>query len=743
MDRAARLADRRSRDISKSISNGLKGALGSVAAFTTGLVGGLVSAQAAFEGFMNAINNADRLDELSSRLGISTEQLSAWGYAAKLSGGDLESLTGSIQKFSKTVASAVDANSRQGELFTALGINVKDAAGNLRDVEQLLPEVADRFKQLNNDTTEAALAQELFGRSGAELLEFLNRGSDGLRELGDEAKNLGAIIDGDTAKAAAAFNDELDKLRFSTNGYFTSIAREVLPALTDLIREFRIAAAQGENLNRTATLVKGAFDALASAFDFFSKTARVNQAIFNTYNNTLVSVYNTMRGIASLDFSRAGTGIRSLINGLRAGFDQATGNAPSPAAGRARNARGGSNRPETGGNFSGLQNSVNRYLADPSGSAADKAAREAARRAKELEREAEKIAKAIRKMADAQRDWTTELEGTGNPILDDYQRKLDEVRTAAEEYKALKVPQEQVAAFTSEMERLALAIKDKELAEFQREFALDTKSAENSLLNASNASVVYQKALYDLDKQLKQGLITQQLYDERLSTINANRHAEATQLISDMKFEIALLGMTNLEREKAIALRGLDSETTAKYGGAISDLVVEMDKARKSAELWDGIQQSLADNLFDAITGAESLTDAVRNFFEEVANMLLRQTLEKLSQQITDAFQASANSGQSGQGWGAALSSFFSTAFGGARANGGPVQAGVPYLVGERGPELFVAPKTGTIIPNNKMGMGLTQVNNFMVQGRIDRRTEDQLASDVGRKSSTALRRNS
>jgi hypothetical protein len=742
MDRAARIADRRSRDISRAINSGLKGALGGVTAFVTGLVGGIVSAQQAFQGFINAVNNADRLDELSSRLGISTEQLSAWGYAAKLSGTDLESLTGSIQKFSKTVASAADANSRQGELFAALGINVKDAAGNLRDVEQLLPEVADRFKQLNNDTTEAALAQELFGRSGAELLEFLNRGSDGLRELGDEAKNLGGIIDGDTAKAAAAFNDELDKLRISTNGYFTSIAREVLPALTDLIREFRVATTQGEALGRTATLIKGAFDALTSAFDFFSKTTRVNQALFNTYNNTLASVYNTMRGIASLDFSRAGTGIRSLINGLRAGFNQATGDVPLPAAGRARNARGGSNRPETGGGAALLGN-VNSFLADPGGSSADKAARDAARRAKELEREAEKIAKAIRKMADAQRDWTTELQDTGNPILDDYQRKLDEIRTSAEEYKSLKVPAEQISSFTSEMERLALAIKNKELAEFQRDFSLDTESAANSLIGASNASIVYQKSLFDLDKQLKQGLITQQLYDERLKVISENRHAEATQLIRDMQFEISLLSMTNIERQKAIALRGMDSESISKYGGSISGLVVELDQAQKTAALWDGVQSNLSDSLFDLATGAKSAKDAVLDFFDQLSRQLLRALSENWAQQIADLLKGGQQNAASGGGgfWGTLVNGFVS-AFGGARANGGPVMANTPYLVGERGPELFMPNSSGTVLSNQQTrGMGGTLVQNFYNPRLMDMTTDYQRAQQEGRKASRALSR--
>lgn len=742
MDRAARLADKRSKDISRSISNGLKGAVGSVAAFTAGLVGGLLSAQVAFDGFMNAVNNADRLDELSARLGISTEQLSAWGYAAKLSGTDLESLTGSIQKFSKTVASAADANSRQAELFASLGISVKDAAGNLRDVEDILPEVADRFKALDNETTETALAMELFGRSGAELLEFLNRGSDGLKELGDEAQRLGGIIDGDTARAAAEFKDEIDKLRVATNGYFTVVARELLPALTDGIRELRLFTTQTENMNRTGMLLKGTFDALSKAFDFFSATTRVNQALFNTYNNTLVSVYTTMRAMATLDFSRAGTGIRSLINGLRAGYNQATGNVPEPAGGRARNARGGSNRPETGTSFSGLQDSVNAYLADPSGSAADKAAREAARRAKELEREAEKIAKALRKMADAQREWTTELDGTGNPILDDYAQRLDQVKEKAEEYEALNVPREQIAAFTKEMERLALAIKDKDVAEFQREFSLETTEIANSVAGASNASIQYERALFNLNKELKQGLVTSEQYAERMKAIEGQRHEDATQLIDDLKFEISLLSLTNKEREKAIALRGMDAASVAVYGEQINGLIDKMDAASKVAEAWDDVQKSLSDSMYDAISGAKSLEDAIKGFFDELYRQILRSITDQWAEQIIGIFKNSGGTeGSSSGGWMQSAVSFFGSLFGGARANGGPVMANTPYLVGERGPELFMPNSSGTVLSNQQTrGIGnVTQ--NFYNPRLMDMTTDFQYAQEQGRKASRAAAR--
>jgi hypothetical protein len=677
MDRAARLADRRSKDISKAIDRGLKGAVGSVAAFTAGLVGGLLSAQAAFEGFMNAINNADRLDELSARLGISTEQLSEWGYAAKLSGTDLESLTGSIQKFSKTVAAAADANSRQAELFASLGISVKDAAGNLRDVEDLLPEVADRFKALDNETTETALAMELFGRSGAELLEFLNRGSDGLNKLGDEARNLGGVIDGETAKAAAEFKDELDRLRVVTNALFTQIARELLPDLKALTAQFISA---GKGADGLASQVRVVVDLLKTGFEISGLNALLE--VVSRLRSGFAATAEAARGLANLDFSR----IRNAYNQGQSAFF-GSNQQPAAGSGRARNARGGSNRPETGGLASDLQQSVNRFLQN-------------------------------------QDDGSKKAAGSTRKV----RTEVDQLKVSYDNLSASL--SEQIALFgqTTEVAKLRYDLENGELAKLnpaQKEYLiglaeqLDAKRRLADLQEAADEAVKRESEAFEENRKANKGLI------------------------ADMQFELDLLKMTNEERNRAIALRYLSADASEEEKKKVLDLADAQVKAAESAELWDGIQRSLADGLFDAITGAESLTDAVRNFFDEVANMLLRQTLEKLSQQITDAFQASANSGQSGGGWGAAIANFFSTAFGGARANGGPVQAGVPYLVGERGPELFVAPKTGTIIPNNKMGMGLTQVNNFMVQGRMDRRTEDQIASDVGRKSSTALRRNS
>lgn len=674
MDRAARLADRRSKDISKAIDRGLKGAVGSVAAFTTGLVGGLLSAQAAFEGFMNAINNADRLDELSARLGISTEQLSEWGYAAKLSGTDLESLTGSIQKFSKTVAAAADANSRQAELFASLGISVKDAAGNLRDVEDLLPEVADRFKALDNDTAEAALAMELFGRSGAELLEFLNKGSDGLNKLGQEARDLGGVIDGETAKAAAEFKDELDRLRVVTNALFTQIAAELLPDLKALTAQFISA---GKGADGLAGKVRIVVDLLKTGFEISGLNAllEVSSRLRVVFEQTA----EAGRAIASLDFSRwraaLGTGVQAMFGD----------NVPAaPTGGRARNARGGSNRPETGTNFSGLNDSVNRFLTNQDESAA-KASRGVSR----------------------------------------VRTEVDQLKQSYDNLTASLTEQITLFGQTTEVAKLRYDLENGELAKLnpaQKEYLLglaeqlDTKRQLSELQAAADEAVRRESEAYEENRK-------------------ANK-----DLIADMRFELDLLSMTNEQRQEAIALRYLSADATAEEVEAVRELVAAQQQAAKVAEFWDGVQRNLSDTLYDAISGAKSLKDAVKDFFDELNRQILRAITEQWSQQIAGAFSQSGSSG--GQiGWVANVASIFGSLFGGARANGGPVQAGVPYLVGERGPELFVAPKTGTIIPNDRMGMGLGQTNNFIVQGRIDRRTQEQMAADVGRKASVAIRR--
>jgi hypothetical protein len=72
-----------------------------------------------------------------------------------------------------------------------------------------------------------------------------------------------------------------------------------------------------------------------------------------------------------------------------------------------------------------------------------------------------------------------------------------------------------------------------------------------------------------------------------------------------------------------------------------------------------------------------------------------------------------------------------------ARATGGPVNAGQPYLVGERGPELFVPGASGSIVPNGAVGGGATTIQIYVTQPLG---TPQQIAAIVGPALVTVLK---
>lgn len=144
-----------------------------------------------------------------------------------MSGADIEEVNKALARLAKAATASLDPTSKQAEIFKALGIP-KDVIG---DFERLVPAVADALRGMEEGTLKVAVAQELLGRSGANMIEFFDLGSTGLIEMGERAKELGIIISGDTANAAAEFNDRLDDLKAAGTGLATQIAAELLPTI--------------------------------------------------------------------------------------------------------------------------------------------------------------------------------------------------------------------------------------------------------------------------------------------------------------------------------------------------------------------------------------------------------------------------------------------------------------------------------------------------------------------------------
>src|SRR5207244_2229019 len=135
--------------------------------------------------------------------GGSAEDASKLRFALEETGVSFESGEKGIAKFAKAIAGIADledgVNIKTGKEMTAnlkaMGVAVEDAHGKMQPMNVILGEVANKFKTLPDGAEKTALATQLFGRAGRDLIPFLNRGADGIKALGDAATKLGLVID--------------------------------------------------------------------------------------------------------------------------------------------------------------------------------------------------------------------------------------------------------------------------------------------------------------------------------------------------------------------------------------------------------------------------------------------------------------------------------------------------------------------------------------------------------------------
>lgn len=193
----------------------------------------------------SAIDTGDALDEMSQRVGVSVETLSVWKPAAEQSGVSGESFEKGLRKLSTTMLEAATGSEDAARNFAAVGVEFKNQDGTLRATDQVLLDLAERFKAMPDGAEKTALAVQLFGKAGADLIPFLNQGRDGINELAAEMQALGVQMSSETAAQAGNFNDALDKLHLATKSIGNQIIASLLPALNDMAGGMVESAKQG------------------------------------------------------------------------------------------------------------------------------------------------------------------------------------------------------------------------------------------------------------------------------------------------------------------------------------------------------------------------------------------------------------------------------------------------------------------------------------------------------------------
>lgn len=171
----------------------------------------------------------DTLNDFASRLGISVEALQGLQYGAVQAGMTVDEFQISLQFFNRTLGEAVSGNVQASDAFGRLGLSAK-ALLDL-PMEERLAVVADQMQKYGSASERAASIQELFGRSGAEMINFLEGGSRALHGFIQEANRLGVIIPAEQVRRAAEMSDRLDAIAFIFRQRLLASVIELIPLI--------------------------------------------------------------------------------------------------------------------------------------------------------------------------------------------------------------------------------------------------------------------------------------------------------------------------------------------------------------------------------------------------------------------------------------------------------------------------------------------------------------------------------
>lgn len=207
--------------------------MGQVAEKTKGLsmaAGGVATAMIGMA--TKAASSADDLATLANVTGFSVEELQKMQYASDFIDVSMDTMTGSITKLTKSMASGNSA-------FETLGVSITDANGEMRDATDVWYESIEALSQIQNETERDQLSMELFGKSAMEMAGIVDDGGKALKALGEEAENAGIILSEDGVSAAVAFNDQVDRLKNTASQAFFSagsaLAESLIPAMEELV----------------------------------------------------------------------------------------------------------------------------------------------------------------------------------------------------------------------------------------------------------------------------------------------------------------------------------------------------------------------------------------------------------------------------------------------------------------------------------------------------------------------------
>lgn len=619
---------------------------------------------------------ADQADQLN----LTTNRWQALVFAGDQVGVSQEKLAGVMSRFSTRIGEAAGGSKSAIESFDKLGVKLLDNTGKLRGQDQILQEVAQGILRMSNADEQAAAAKDLLGISGARMVPLLRQLADGMGEVERRAQAAGVVIDKDVVAAANRLENQSHATKMAIRKFYAEIGLPIEVGFLRLVEQtvggIADAYARAQREEKAWRASAGERAAQGDMSVLKDQLAVAEQQLATNPNNKMAQ--------ASVD------ALKKRIAAQQPALTQAMiarGQEDVNAADMQRLLYDG--LPATGGG-----ETQSKTKSTGGGSSRD--------------RIQEGLNQIIDERRAAERALAQFMAGTGVPLKELERQVALEKKIADEIAKLGKFDPND-----PRVQRIREEITAREQAEaaWKKEIAA-ARDAEQVERTLGNGKAYLRDETKRLNEALDSGRMSYEAYTAALK--------KASETAEEMRL-------------KQLAAQGGAVGFAAGMDLAAMATAKANDAAARGAKAWEYSMNAMDQAIASFSTGAEfNFQKVASGFVLMLAQMEARAAVSSIWGALGGASGIVGALGGifSGGGYVPAVTSTtntipdIGTLIGGLNlpkyADGGNPPVGVPSLVGERGPELFVPKAAGTIVNNETLrGMGgstsvvVQQTNHF------------------------------
>jgi hypothetical protein len=639
-------------------------------AMTKGVTVPVAAAAAAIGGLVTTTANyADEIDKMSIRTGISTDTLQEMRYVADQVGVQFSSLTMGVTQLTRRLVEGGETSKITSDAMKSLGLTIRTASGAMKDQETIFFDTARALSRIRNETQRTALAMQLFGRQGVELLPMLSQGEESMDKMRDRARELGLVMSGDAIAGFVDFKDAWAEAKMAMGAAFRELATNLLPVLRDefipFLREKAIPAMREIGLR------------VADAARFFADLpgpVKATSLAFIGLAAAMGPVLLTMGALVAM-----APGLVVLLGPLGiAGAIVALGIAAAAGASRMSGlTREMQSQARAAHDLARANNAL-------TGAQAQARLRELGLERIGINRQIIETEKEVAKWQEIAANNARRGAGDGGTsrMIEDNKAKLAALRS-------------QLSGVNQETGQLA------------RNLVAINSDGPDTVVNTVAGSEPAQRRL--------------KAFRVEMASVN-NEWARMARLMMRIRNMKEGADAVNF-RTMGVSIAGLDEDAVNRNREAVERLDEAWKSMAGTAQVFgayvgttlQGVAMRFADEfgaaVYNIVAGFDSLKD-IGSILTDIFRRLVAQLVAAAAQALVLSGIMTAF-GMGGAGFGGLFLN--AMGFGGFRAAGGPVRSGMSYLVGERGPELFTPGASGAITPNHALGGMQIQVTGRLV----------------------------